>query len=306
MSGRILSFSRLGSRGERVADLLLSSIGIATPVRREDDYGVDFHCELGEEHPEGYVTYHSPFILQVKTTTKKKILYGEKKGKKWSHSSIGWLFENKSPFFIGVVDPQAIKLSIYDTSGLWQLYNKTGKWVSQIQFLMKSHPINEMRENVISQPLKKWKEGDGDGFRHTIDLGNPLVVFTNQDLDGKAKLLAKKAVLTDIVRIEQKNIRNRDLRLRLFTEIKETKGDLDWQGYQFGVDFSPHKDLVVEDVLVELQDELVSMMIKLKAEGRIDVCNGLKELVKIGPKPNQRLAEVLYKNDPDLFDYLAP
>lgn len=215
-----MSFARKGSKAERVADLLLSSIGVCTPVRYEDDIGIDFHCQLGDVHEEGYVTYHSPFILQVKSNIDGGILYGSKDPKKWTSESVNWLFQNKIPLLIGVVDLDAISLSIYDTTGLWQVYNKNGGWSSQILLLPDRHGDEPMRLNMESLPLEKWIEGQGDGFRHIIDLGKPIAKITYAELNKWGRISNYKAHLANIIYFEQRNIVNHDLGMRAFSEIK--------------------------------------------------------------------------------------
>jgi len=66
MSGGLLSSFRKGNRAELLADYLLSSIGICTPVRRQDDYGFDFYCQLSDQES-GYLTFGSSFMIQMKS-----------------------------------------------------------------------------------------------------------------------------------------------------------------------------------------------------------------------------------------------
>jgi hypothetical protein len=46
MPGSVTSNLHEGSRSELLADYLFSSWGTVTPVRRQDDYGVDLYCTL--------------------------------------------------------------------------------------------------------------------------------------------------------------------------------------------------------------------------------------------------------------------
>jgi hypothetical protein len=262
-----MSFARKGSVAERIADLWLSMIGVCTPVRHEDDYGFDFHCELADQQDGNYVSFHSPFILQVKAGIKEGILYGESKPEKWKPESIDWLFRNKIPLFIGIVDVNTLQFSLYGTSGLWQVYNAAGgAWSSQIQLISKDHPEGEMRNNVESVKLENWEEGKGDGYRYIVDLGNPVVIFSWNEVENKVLMDLRKAHLTNLIYLEQKNILNRDLGMRVFVEIKGNEPG----GHTFrtGASVGGHPNLVPDRVMSELLPGLASLTIKLKQDGR--------------------------------------
>ena len=67
MSGAIPGNLHEGSRSEILADYLFSRWGAVTPVRRQDDYGVDLYCTLTERigQLERVSEY---FTVQVKST----------------------------------------------------------------------------------------------------------------------------------------------------------------------------------------------------------------------------------------------
>lgn len=301
MSGIRLTSFRNGDRAEIMADYLLSSIGICTEVRREDDIGVDFHCQLGDEHSDGFTSFSSPFMIQVKSNLDRGIVYGSKEPDKWKHESIRWLFENKVPFLVGEMDLNKESLAIYDTSGLWQVYNKAGSWASQIVLRSKVHPEGERRENVELAELSDWVAGKGDGFKYIVDLGNPLVEFSNRDLENRPMMNLKKSLLIAVIDFEQKNIVKRDLGMRVFTEIKRHSPP--GTAFEYGTSFAAHPELNVDHVLTELHDGLVSVLIKLKEEGKMDACNALKGFLKFAPRT--RVSATLHNADPELFDYLA-
>ncbi len=48
MVGSVARNPHTGSRSEILADYLFSGWGTVTPVRRQDDYGVDLQCTLTE------------------------------------------------------------------------------------------------------------------------------------------------------------------------------------------------------------------------------------------------------------------
>ena len=300
MSGKIMNFARKGALAERITDMWLSMVGICTPVRREDDYGVDFHCELGDDHEGKYTSYHSPFILQVKTNLEDGIRYGDRNAKSWTPESVDWLFRNKIPLFIGLVDVKTLKLSIYDTSGLWQVYNSSGAWASQIQLVSRFHPEGEMRKNAERVLLEGWEDGKGDGYKHIVDLGNPVVVFLWDEVENEVKMNLKKAHLTTLILFEQKNIISRDLGMRVFLEVKGNEPG--GHGVQTGMSFSPHPGLNPDEVIRELYPGLVSLLVKYNSDGRQAELEALKAFLRYAPP--YRLDKDLYYADKGLFSYL--
>jgi hypothetical protein len=106
MVGAVARNPHTGSRSEILADYLFTGWGTVTPVRRQDDYGIDLHCTLTEPvgHRAVVTDYYS---VQVKSD-----------GKPWTFESaddIRWLFDYPTPLFLACVDKYAGVLSIYQT-----------------------------------------------------------------------------------------------------------------------------------------------------------------------------------------------
>lgn len=106
MAGAIAPNLHEGSRSEILADYLLSTWGTVTPVRRQDDYGVDLFCTLTEAIGQRAVVtdYYS---VQIKSTDDPWIIQGR--------DSVRWLVEHPTPLFLACVDKRAGVLSIYKT-----------------------------------------------------------------------------------------------------------------------------------------------------------------------------------------------
>lgn len=218
MSGLYYNFFQR-NRSELLADYLLSSIGIATPVRRQFDHGIDFYCNLIKDNDSGFLTFGYPFAIQIKSASTSEIIYGKNK-KKWRPENISWLFQNELPFFIGVVDKKYSSIEIYDTTGIWQLYLKDEKNFSQVILKPGKRGKHEWRGNVDKIELPNWDTTKGDSHKHIIDLGNPIINITLEDLNEKQVLQNKKGILSRVIKIEQENIIRRNLGIKCFKEIK--------------------------------------------------------------------------------------
>jgi hypothetical protein len=66
MTGAYAQNFHEGSRSEILADYLFSSWGTVTPVRRQDDYGIDSYCTLSDRIGQRAVI-REYFVVQVKS-----------------------------------------------------------------------------------------------------------------------------------------------------------------------------------------------------------------------------------------------
>src|SRR5436853_584207 len=108
MRGLLLSGYRSGNRAEYFAQYVLSALGVSSPVLRQEDIGIDFHCALSRA--EGQRLYFdSPFIVQVGTIGSKEFRYGvSRKKEPWSYKpyETEWLFNQSLPLFLATVDQE--------------------------------------------------------------------------------------------------------------------------------------------------------------------------------------------------------
>ena len=107
MAGAIAPNLHEGSRSEILADYLFSTWGTVTPVRRQDDYGIDLFCTLTKRIGQrAFVTDH--YSVQVKSTTDPWVLEG--------NDSVEWLANHPTPLYLACVDKGGAQLSIYRTA----------------------------------------------------------------------------------------------------------------------------------------------------------------------------------------------
>ncbi len=123
MSMHWFSF-RQGDRSEYLALYVLSALGLAVPVPRQEDVGIDFHCNLAKQDGQ-IITYFAPYNVQVKSSSVKTIKYGgfakQRKGKQreWQWSEIQWLLSQETPFFIAVVNKSKAQVELFSTATRW-------------------------------------------------------------------------------------------------------------------------------------------------------------------------------------------
>ncbi|MEP7238808.1 MAG: hypothetical protein ABI685_13110 [Ferruginibacter sp.] len=289
-----------GNLSELLADYLLSSIGITTPTRRQFDIGIDFYCNLSDNES-GYLTFGYPFLIQIKSKSSPKILYGGKTHKNWKIQKIEWLFRNEIPLFIGIVDKKNHSMCIYDTSGLWQLFLLNEKRnFSQVLLVTGDFEINEWRENVKTKQLTGWENTTSDGVQYIVNMGNPIVEITSQDVDNPIILKRKKEIFRNIIQIEQRNINHRNLGINCFQEIKKNQKDLAF--LEWGMNISNYEERYIDKLYHSLRMPLVSLSNNLQSHGRIEEANKVKNILKhIEPL---HFYSKLFLDNPEYFDWI--
>lgn len=129
-----LKTTRVGWENERLAEFLLSRLSfIATPAKNSDDVGSDFICTLfreqevandkGNKWIELFPT-HS-FAIQVKTGSPTKVD---------ASKHIEYLSSLEIPFFLGFVEQEHARLTVYSCHHLPALFSSAGKGFSRLYF----------------------------------------------------------------------------------------------------------------------------------------------------------------------------
>lgn len=104
VTGAIAPNPHEGSRSEIIADYLLSSWGTVTPVRRQDDHGLDLHCTLTERAGQrAFVTDY--YSVQVKSDLDPYVFE--------TPDSVRWLVQNPNPVFLACVDKRKGEMRIH-------------------------------------------------------------------------------------------------------------------------------------------------------------------------------------------------
>jgi hypothetical protein len=106
MIGAVAANPHEGSRSEILADYLFSEWGTVTPVRRQDDFGVDLFCTLTDRIGQRAVVADY-FTVQVKST-----------GEPWHFEgpdSVRWVINYPQPLFLAWVDKRVGIVRVYHT-----------------------------------------------------------------------------------------------------------------------------------------------------------------------------------------------
>lgn len=179
MTGAVARNLHEGSRSEILADYLFSTWGTVSPVRRQDDYGVDLFCTLTEAIGQRS-TVSDYYSVQVKSTDDPWVVEGP--------DAVKWLIDHPTPLFLACVNKTEGVLTVYKTlvrflCGLWEAPD---------------------RLELVPNP--------GGGGEHSawqgsgrFELSAPILRVTIHDLLDKDKLARLRQVFQFWVRVDNEN-----------------------------------------------------------------------------------------------------
>lgn len=295
MPGALCWDFRQGDRSEYLALYILSALGIAVKVPREEDIGADFYCSLAKQEGKK-LTFHSPFIVQVKSeSVKANVFYGGPNDKgTWRQQEIEWLFSQKLPLLLAVVDKSSSTLKLYSTSNMWTLRYKGGNLgMVHLQPDVPSGPDDEIPRPPAEQKTE-WPKDIGDGQLWRIPLGPPLVAINIGDVEDPAKLEAFRKILSWAVGMEQTNILYRDLNVHFSRWRHKIKTNSQGEAVVYGVGyvFNTQPGANTADQLRALAPILGALALNFKHQGRKAEFEALKPLVEILPSESLEVQEL--------------
>lgn len=158
-----------GGRSEIIADYLFSTWGTVTPVRRQDDFGVDLYCTLTERvGPRAMVTGY--YSVQVKSNTQAWVFA--------KADEVRWLIDHPTPLFLACVDKCGGVLSVYQT---------LARFVAGLS--AEPSPLELLPSDDEEGRMIHWYEGQ------RLSLSAPILRVSLSDLCDTAKLEQFKSVM---------------------------------------------------------------------------------------------------------------
>ncbi len=170
-----------GSRSEILADYLFSQWGAVTPVRRQDDIGIDLYCALADQIGSlGVVREY--FTVQVKSDTAP-----------WEFKdpdSVRWLVEYPTPLFLACVEKKNGSVSVYHLMPRFYL-RALGKLPERL----------ELRPEASAEgQFVQWDSGE------SFSLSAPIIRATCGDLPDGEKMERLREVFSYWVGFDRENI----------------------------------------------------------------------------------------------------
>jgi hypothetical protein len=193
MTGAIAANPHEGSRSEILADYLFSSWGTVTPVRRQDDYGIDLYCTPTDRIGLRAVV-RDYYVVQVKSGTDPWVFdYQE---------SVRWLVEYPTPLFLACIDKK---------SGTLRVYHVTPRFYVWAMAKLPNRLVLTPQDTVDGLSVQ-WENAEA------YSLSAPIIPVTCSDLISDEKIELLKHVFTQWVRVDRENcdlVRKGLLRFRM-------------------------------------------------------------------------------------------
>jgi hypothetical protein len=184
-----------GGRSEILADYLFSSWGTVSPVRRQDDHGVDLSCTLVERvGRRAWVRDY--YSVQVKSTAEPWIFEGQE--------SVRWLVEHPVPLFLCSVSKAQGRVRVYHVMPRFCVW-AMGRLPTRLELVP---------EETHSGKFVEWQTGS------VYSLSAPVIEADLQTLINEERMREFGQVLTAWVRIDRENcdlVRQGLLRFRMPT-----------------------------------------------------------------------------------------
>jgi hypothetical protein len=169
-----------GSRSEILADYLFSQWGAVTPVRRQDDFGIDLYCTLFDRIGQRAVV-RDYFSVQVKSSLDPWIFN--------RIDEVRWLVEYPSPLFLACVDKKKGTVAVY------QVMARFARWALGA--------LPDRLELTLSEQESAESVGWIDGTQFRLEA--PVIKVTLADLIDGDKMEALRNVFQFWVNADREN-----------------------------------------------------------------------------------------------------
>ena len=198
---------RDGDRSESYARIVLSALGLAVPVPREEDVGIDFYCTLGQEDGK-FTRFFEPYNVQVKSASQKTLQFGgaDKKTSAWKVHEIAWILTQYTPFFLALVNKRAARVDLFCTTTRWFPYH-----APQVPYelLFRAYTPDSNtdlhRGDDARTALSVAVPPGVEAVRWELPLGQPILSLTTSDVEQKSIVASAREILRQYIAIEVQN-----------------------------------------------------------------------------------------------------
>lgn len=188
----LISF-RKGWESEHLARFILSKFSFVTePSTIADDVGSDFFCTLFSVEDKKFLHPHNSFAIQIKS--KKEL--GKNKNEFDITNKRDYLGGLEIPFFVGVVDRDKLKITIY-----------AGEYIPDYFSLLPNHPnVKELFIRLVEKRDEPLNMFEINGERVYIKFPKVVELGAKYDYISNSKKIEE---LFNLCRIIQENISSR-------------------------------------------------------------------------------------------------
>lgn len=304
MSGKRVFTWREADRIEYLANFLLSAVGLVTPVPRQEDIGVDFHCSLADQEG-GVVTYGFPFLVQARSIVKPVVRI--KAPRKYRHQThvipehLSWLFLQELPLFLALVDREDISIHLYSLSPAWFVFHDSDHCpdCSSLRLVPR---IDKSNTAKVGRPQRIGQvTSSPESHEYEVDLGYPVASFSAEETAVRQTLARQKESLRSCVNREFKNLVFRRAGLPQFYWLSEARQDEGGPISDFFCREAPRDAEGLKRIYSYLGPSLAPLALRYKEDARTDLLAALRALFRempadtLSPELRQALPEIFEK-----------
>lgn len=208
MVGGIWHAFRQGDRTEYLAQYLLSGLGVASPMLRQEDIGYDFFCAAATENAGGLTTFGPAFGVQIKSASMPKVELGGLNDKgSWKRHEIEWLDAIDMPLLLGIVDKSIQQIQLFSTSAVRLAFSQAK---GGLPAKLKLVPRLGVASGDVGWPTMTALNGappiGSDGQCHEVDLGLPVLSVDLKTLDDAQRRQDCQAKLRQLLEWEHESL----------------------------------------------------------------------------------------------------
>ncbi len=290
---------REGDRSEYFAQVLLSGLGLSTPVPRQEDIGVDFVCSLADKAG-GVVTFGHPYLVSVKSIGEPNIELTPTDAaiKANSQRHLEWLFRQELPLFLCVVDKDKFQMAFFSLIPLWFLFYNGGP---QCGSLIIKPRVDSSNRSDVGEPKKVNEIAGWPGmFHYEVDVGHPIAVVNLDTLKDPTETDRVRSNIRRAAAHGRKTQAHRQLGVPYFQWIARTQpdGKSFWPGFaQYPM---PDDPVARVRVMMEVCPALIAFALYFKKKGDLASLKAIRVLLK--DLPLESFEAPVRSALPELFD----
>lgn len=202
MTGRQAKVAVRGGQNENAAAHLINKLAGPIKVPREQDFGIDFFCQLYAHGGARSVYSDELFALQVKGGPD-PLRYGGVRDGEWRPYEIAWLKSVMVPFFLARVHENPTALELYSMGPVWRVLLKSE---SPFEIRCVTEPTSSAVMERKEATAQQSQQAHGDGVIWSVPLGPPLLNLTDAYLADPSFVANARYVLKQQIAIERRNL----------------------------------------------------------------------------------------------------
>ena len=295
MPGRRNASFHDGDRSEYLATFVLSSIAAATPIPRQEDYGLDLICSLTRRGDDGALYVEDGFGVQVKSASEKKVTYGgmtrktKTRPSEWKEWEPKWLFHQDNPFFLAFVSKEQWRVKLYSATRMWGV-----QWSSGGPYRISLVPDRQHFDGDPPNHRYRQKPGPSDGVDGKgiweVALGNPILDLTPQEIEDPEFRHRAYVCLKHWVEIDRRNLVHHQLGIPFTIEPEHwetNKAPSD--SLVIYIDFNPTPDMNIGRILSSIAPAIVSLVFNFHAQGQTKKLQSVKPMLRLLAEYHEQL-----------------